>query len=45
MFPCPADYDRYLTTLYGPTWRELPPPEQRRTHKPLRLVLNPAEGE
>lgn len=43
MFPCPADFDCYLTTLYGPTWRELPPPEQRRTHKPLRLVLSAAE--
>lgn len=39
-FPCPGDIERYLTILYGQTWGELPPEEQRRTHKPLRLALH-----
>lgn len=32
--------EKYLETLYGRSWTELPPVEQRRTHKPLKLVLD-----
>ena len=29
MFPCPANYDVYLTQLYGPNYMKYPPVEQR----------------
>lgn len=38
-FPVPAQVDSYLEKLYGPTWRQLPPPEQRRNHAPQELVF------
>lgn len=36
-FACPHDARAYLEIGYGPTWTELPPPEDRHTHAPLRL--------
>lgn len=38
-FPAPADIEGYLCTLYGDTWNELPPEEQRRNHAPKILDL------
>lgn len=37
--PCPNDIEGYLEVLYGPTWKDLPPVENRKSHKPLRLVV------
>lgn len=34
--PVPANYDKYLTSLYG-EWRELPSVEDRHTHLPIEL--------
>lgn len=36
-FPGPADMDAYLEHLYGKTWSELPPVENRRNHAPREL--------
>lgn len=36
-FFAPCDPERYLELAYGPTWRELPPEEKRRTHAPLAV--------
>lgn len=36
-FPAPADPEKYLLMLYGPTWNELPPENQRRNHAPKEL--------
>ena len=33
-FPVPGETERYLEMAYGPDWRQLPPPEKRRNHKP-----------
>lgn len=41
-FPCPAQPRAYLEAMYG-NWQELPAPEDRRTHLPLKLVF--ADGE
>lgn len=38
-FPAPADIECYLCTLYGNTWDQLPPQEQRRNHAPKILDL------
>ncbi len=38
-FPAPADIERYLFSLYGSTWNELPPEDQRRNHAPKVLDL------
>lgn len=39
-FPCPADYETYLTLHYG-DWRTLPPEERRRhTHSILYISLD-----
>lgn len=37
--PVPARCEEYLENEYG-DWRQLPPPEQRRTHLPQRLVFS-----
>lgn len=37
--PAPADIECYLCTLYGNTWDQLPPQEQRRNHAPKILDL------
>lgn len=37
-FPVLNDVDYYLRMEYG-DWQELPPAEDRKTHKPVRLVL------
>lgn len=34
--PVPADYDKYLTSLYG-SWKELPSADDRHTHLPIEL--------
>ncbi len=34
--PVPANYDKYLTSLYG-SWEELPSEEDRHTHLPIEL--------
>lgn len=36
-FPVPANIEAYLEILYGATWRELPPLEQRKNHAPLSI--------
>lgn len=33
----PGRYVQYLELMYGPTWRELPPEEERRNHAPIKL--------
>lgn len=33
----PANPEAYLEALYGKTWRELPPVEERRNHAPIEL--------
>ncbi len=38
-FMAMVDVVEYLEIVYGHSWSELPPVEQRRTHKPLKLVL------
>lgn len=38
-FMAMVDVVEYLGIVYGQSWAELPPVEQRRTHKPLKLVL------
>lgn len=38
-FPVPAQAEGYLEKLYGSTWRQLPPPEQRKNHAPQELVF------
>lgn len=35
--PIPGDCDRFFVFLYGESWRELPPPQQRTNHAPLVL--------
>lgn len=37
-FPVPHNTDMFLCTFYG-DWQQLPPVEDRKTHKPLVLVL------
>ena len=37
--PAPANIEGYLCTLYGDTWNQLPPEEQRRNHAPKVLDL------
>lgn len=37
-FPVPNDADAYLRSFFG-DWHQLPPVEDRKTHKPVRLVL------
>jgi lipopolysaccharide cholinephosphotransferase len=36
-FPVPKNSTTLLETMYGPTWTELPPLENRRTHMPLAI--------
>lgn len=38
-FPVPANVEAYLTRMYGPSWIELPPPDQRKNHAPVVLEL------
>lgn len=38
MLPVPARPEDYLRTWYG-EWRRLPPPDERRTHLPRRIVF------
>ena len=33
----PAQPEAFLETLFGPTWTQLPPEDQRRNHAPVRL--------
>jgi lipopolysaccharide cholinephosphotransferase len=37
-FPVPNDADAYLRSFFG-DWHQLPPVEDRKTHKPVKLVL------
>ena len=36
-WPVPGNLEEYLSSLYGSTWNELPPPEKRRNHAPMVL--------
>lgn len=36
-FPGPADPERYLESMYGADWGELPPVEERTNHAPVEL--------
>ncbi len=38
-FPAPAKIEEYLTILYGETWNQLPPEDERRNHAPKVLEL------
>lgn len=38
-FPVPAHVEAYLERLYGDTWNQLPPVEQRKNHAPKELML------
>lgn len=38
-FPVPARVEGYLEKLYGSTWQQLPPSEQRKNHAPQELVF------
>ncbi|MEG0990568.1 MAG: LicD family protein, partial [Gordonibacter sp.] len=42
MFPVPGNVERYLETMYGSDWRELPPLERRRNHAPVVLDFSDA---
>ena len=35
-YPVPGDIEHYLSTAYR-NWKQMPPPEKRRSHMPLRL--------
>ena len=35
-YPAPGDIEHYLSTAYR-NWKQLPPPEKRRSHMPLKL--------
>ena len=37
LFPIPEKYDKYLQTAYGAGYMELPPPEKRVTHMPVKV--------
>lgn len=36
-FPVPGEVEHYLTLMYGDTWNELPPENERKNHAPLVL--------
>lgn len=36
-FPVPNDTNSFLINEFGPNWKDLPPTEQRKSHKPLVL--------
>lgn len=38
-FPTYGDPEGYLNHMYGESWRELPPIDERKNHAPLRLVF------
>ena len=38
-FPVPRDIEYYLEKLFGTTWQEMPPEDQRRNHAPVELEL------
>lgn len=40
--PAPGQLDTFLQCKYG-DWRKLPPEDQRKTHKPIRIVF-PAQA-
>ena len=39
----PGNAEAYLTQFFGPNWSEMPPPEKRHNHPPLRLSFGPWE--
>lgn len=39
MLSIPANPEKVLEMYYGTTWRQLPPPEDRKNHAPLKLNL------
>lgn len=39
MLSIPANPEKLLEMYYGTTWRQLPPPEARKNHAPLKLDL------
>jgi lipopolysaccharide cholinephosphotransferase len=41
MLPCPPGYDVYLTHLFG-NYMQLPPPEKRITHRPVKISFDMA---
>lgn len=40
LFSAPNDYDFFLRRIYGDKYMELPPPEKRVTHNPVRLSFD-----
>ena len=36
-YNCPNNIEKYLETIYGDTYMELPPAEERRTHDPIKI--------
>ena len=39
-YNAPCQYKKVLTRIYGGNYMELPPPEKRITHKPVRIVFD-----
>ena len=39
-YNCPNNWDYVLTRVYGPDYMQLPPPEKRITHRPVRICFD-----
>lgn len=40
LYDCPNDWNYVLTRIYGSNYMQLPPPEKRRTHRPVRICFD-----